>query len=76
MAKNQTQPAVESAWVVFVNGGPEAGYPVTATSAQEAIDKVIAETESLRDKRNFTARPKSVVDAMNAGKHPPLTKVL
>ncbi len=74
MAKNV--PADPQPWVVFLNGGPAEGWTVEAANAQEAIDKVIADTKSLRDKRNFTARTKAMVDAMNAGKHPPLTKVL
>lgn len=62
MAKTQT-PAEPQTYIVRLNGAPDP-WEVEAATPEDAIKKVIAETQSLRDRRNYTALPKTLVTKM------------
>lgn len=66
--ENKSPPGPPEPYRVTLNNSTSV-WTVDASSAEEAIDSVVAQTKSLRDKRNFRAIPERI-----AGKPPQAPK--
>ena len=71
MAK-QKPPSEPADYIVTLNGHETEPVTVNAISPEEAINKVIAETESQRDRRNYTAVLKTRAQQIESGSRPPI----